>query len=505
MIKRIGVLLLMAGSLLAYEDVSFSARTLGLGGDHAAVADDAFASIVNPALAGRTERSTTGLSYGIGNGYPFYVLNFIQPIKGGGTVGGNLFYRSSTGITSGDHLTETDTRFFLAIPIGKSFSLGTSLGANSQEYFSESGGFPLPRERFAPGPMAGIGGTFRISKATIGISVSEWWPERSPLVRGAMAWRPAFAKLSLVSSSVLVADAAIKDGTFKLHGGGELFLFNDCLGFRAGFRYGSDSLSGFSPTFGGSVRTHREEKTDIELHYGMVLIDLTTEGSAPLHQLSLAVLIGDARKAEKDSIKIAQAERARKLREQALARERDKLRAELDAIEQERSALEREREDIERLRHEALAALGRLRGVEFAENDTFIRITVTEAALKFGEDAAEIPFPQGYYTLDKVAGFLFHYPNNGIVVECHTNVPLPPESSEEPEEASETGEPPQYKNAKALTAARAKIIRRYFVEVKGIPSSNVTARGAGDSKPLVEDDAANPANRRVEITINKTP
>lgn len=504
MMKRIGVLLLMTGGLLAYEDVSFSARTLGLGGDQAAVSDDAFSHIINPALPARWNRPVVAFTSPYGHIFNISFA-YVQPVQGLGTLGGSLFYRDITGVTFGDHLTEADGRFFIAIPVGRFFSFGASLGAVSQVYFSEGGGYPLSRRRFEPGPILAVGGTacspFGLSA---GFSVSEWWPERSPLLQCGISRESKLTK-GLMTSFLVAGDVAYKENVIKLHGGGELFFLKDIIGLRAGFRYGSDSLSGFSLATGFTLRTHRVEKTDFEMHYGLIFDDISYEGLDPIHQLSLAVLIGDARKAEKDSIKIAQAERARKLREQALARERDKLRAELDAIEQERSALEAEREDIERLRHEALAALGRLRGVEFAENDTFIRITVTEAALKFGEDAAEIPFPQGYYTLDKVAGFLFHYPNNGIVVECHTNVPLPPESSEEPEEASETGESPRYKNAKALTTARAKIIRRYFVEVKGIPSSNITARGAGDSKPLVEDDAANPANRRVEITINKTP
>ena len=59
MIKWWIVPLAAAGVLFAYEDVSFSARTLGLGGDQAAVADDAFSSITNPALPARWMRPVT--------------------------------------------------------------------------------------------------------------------------------------------------------------------------------------------------------------------------------------------------------------------------------------------------------------------------------------------------------------------------------------------------------------------------------------------------------------
>lgn len=298
---------------------------------------------------------------------------------------------------------------------------------------------------------------------------------------------------SVVSSTLLASDFGLSAGTVKLHAGGELYLFKDIFGMRAGIRYGSDSASGFAPTFGATLRTHRIERIDFELNYGAVLEYFV--GSFSLsHQLELVVRIGDARKAEKDSILAEQAERARRLREQALARERYKLRAELEAIKEERSALEQERKDIERLRHEALTALGRLKGIEFAENDTFTRITIQEAALRFGADSRDIPFPRGYRTLDQVAAFLLHYPNNKVVVAVYAGI----QSGESLDEESEVE--PRYKDAKALAEARAEMIRRYLVEVKGLASSQVIARG--EEIPQ-EPEAESAAQQRVEITIFK--
>jgi outer membrane protein OmpA-like peptidoglycan-associated protein len=506
MIKRIGVLLLMAGSLLAYEDVSFSARTLGLGGDHAAVTDDAFAHIINPALPARWNRPVTAFSIASYQGLLYTSCTYLQPVQGLGSLGGTIFYRGNGFKEAGlyNRFTDTEARFIISIPAGRHFGLGLALGNYQQEIsydslFGHSWPFVEPRSN---GVFSSVGIVAVHDKGlTLGASIEESLFDEDFLdrIHVGFAGEPLVKPSRFLSSPMIAGEFAFKQGDVKIHVGGEVYLLRNHLGIRAGIRYGTDTLTGFSPTFGATFRSHQKEKTDVEFHYGTALTYVHGNEPSIFHQFSLAVFFGDARKVEKDSIKIAQAERARKLREQTLARERDKLRAELNAIEQERSALEAEREDIERLRHEALTALGRLRGVEFAENDTFIRITVIEAALKFGEDAAEIPFPQGYYTLDKVAGFLFGYPNNGIVVECHTNVgPSPEEESEEPE-------PVKYRDAHSLTTARAQNIRSYFTEVKGMSSSNITARGAGDSKPLVVDDAANPANRRVEITIKKTP
>ena len=498
MIKRVGVLLLLSTSLGAFEDVSFSARTLGLGGDQAAVADDAFASITNPALPARWRRPVVGISAMTLEGSHFYgTFSCVQPVPGLGSIGGSFFYRNYDSHL-GDWLKEADARFFFALPIGRYFNVGASLGNHSQEYFSESGGFPLPSMGFSSGPVFSVGTAVVLpSNLTFGVSACELFKSDVPAIfHTAVGWRPKIKNPSFFSSPLVALNLTFSGSTVKVHTGGELNLFKDILGVRAGIRYGSDSASGFAPTFGATLRTHRIEKIDFELNYGAVL-GYFVDSPSLSHQLDLVVRIGDARKAEKDSILAEQADRARRLREQALARERDKLRAELEAIKEERSALEQERKDIERLRHEALAALGRLKGIEFTENDTFTRITIRETALRFGADSAEIPFPRGYRTLDKVTAFLSHYPNNRIVVEVYAGIG----SRESSEETSE-GEP-RYKDAKALAEARARMIRRYLVEVKGLASSQVTARG--EERPLEEEEpeAESPARQRVEITIVK--
>ncbi|MBN2379665.1 OmpA family protein [candidate division WOR-3 bacterium] len=491
MLRRLGVILALLSGLRAFEDVSFSARTLGLGGDQTAVVDDAFSSLVNPALSAHWKRPVVALSLPYG-----YIFNssfiYVQPVTGLGTVGGSLFYRNMTGVNFGDRLTEADGRFFMAIPIGRFFSFGASLGSVSQIYSSESGGYPLARQRFEPGPILSFGGAISIPLGlSAGFSISEMWLERNPLLQGGVSWK-SVVKNGLISSYLIAGNVAYRDAIIKFHSGCELFLLKDIIGLKAGFRYGSDTLSGFSPTFGVTIRTHRVEKTDFEIHYGMILDDISYEGLDMVHQLSLAVALGDARKQEKDSIKIAQAERARKLREQNLAREIDQLREELANISEERSALEKERKDIERLRAEALADLGRVNGIRVEEDSVTIRIRLTEQALRFEPGSAEIPFPKGYRTLKRVGDFLSHYPNNNVSINAHTD------SSDIPEETQKV-----FKTNRELSSARADVIKQYLVEVTGISQSRITAKGLGDSEPLKDNETeeGRASNRRVEISV----
>jgi outer membrane protein OmpA-like peptidoglycan-associated protein len=497
MIKRVGMLFLLAASLAAFEDVSFSARTLGLGGDQAAVSDDEFAFITNPALPARWKRPITALTFTPYQTGRYWVFNHTQPVRGLGVLGGNLLYIRRPGFVdrgSGD----ADVRFFYAVPLGPYFNLGVSIGNHSM-WRSPEVELDAFEDRFGPGAYLSLGGlAFSAKGFSLGFSLDEMnFTFSSPAIfHTGLGWEPQLKKTTALTSLLLAADGGFRFGeseAIKIHLGAESYFFRGVLGLRIGIRYGTDELSGFSPTFGITLRTHRVEKTDLELHYGTALNYGAADSTLILHQLTLSILIGDARKAEKDSILAEQAERAQRLREQALARERDKLRAELEAIKEERSALEQERKDIERLRHEALVALGRLKGIEFTENDTFTRVTIQELALRFGADSADIPFPEGYRTLDQVAVFLSHYPNNRIFVEVYAAIQSP-----ESDEASE-GEP-RYKDAKALAEARAEMIRRYLVEVKGLASSQLTARGEEISQ---EPEAESPDQQRVEITIFK--
>lgn len=492
--KSIFLLFYMTSFLFSYEDVSFSARTLGLGGAQTSLSDDVFSSFINPSLPARWTRSEIALSGALTSGNVFWNSTYAQPVKGLGTVGGNFFYRNFEDSTV-RRIVDSDARFFLAVPIGRFLNIGAGIGAHgnvkdtSEEVSGASG-------RFASNAFFTLGVSLvNLKGVNLGLSFIETPVDFSgyPVSNFGASWKHHMKPTSFVSSLILAGNVEARENV-KIHAGVEPWFLKDCLGIRAGFRYGSDTVSGFSPTLGLTLRTRRLEKTDFELHYGLVLNYGMDANSGALHQLSLAVLFGDARKAEKDSILAEQTERARRLREEALARERDKLRSELELIKNERSTLEKEKKDIERLRKEKLDAISRLKGIEISETDSLIRLTLFEPALAFDSMTADIPFPQGYKTLSTVAAFLANYPGKRILVEVHTdNTPIPDEMKD------------TFRDPKALTAVRAENIRRYLIEVENIAPSSITARGMGDTKPIgdnaVPEERAR--NRRTEISIFK--
>jgi len=498
MIKRLVVLLLAAGILLAFEDVSFSARTLGLGGEHAAVADDAFSALTNPALPARWMRPVTALSATLYRWNRYWAFSYVQPVRGLGSIGGNLFYWHIPGMAdrgSGD----ADARFFWAVPFGKHFNLGAAFGTHSIWRSPEQPDRYAFEERFTKGAFFSIGSLVSLPKGLgLGLSVVETAFDlySSTIVHTGIVWEPVLKGSGPFSSLLLAGDLALRfrENVLKLHLGTEAYLFRDHLGLRVGIRYGTDELSGFSPTLGVTLHTHRLQKTDFELCYGTALNYGAADTSMILHQFSLNVLFGDARKAEKDSILAEQAERARRLREEALARERDRLREELDQIKKERAALERERADIERLRREALEEVGRIPGLGIVDSDSLVRITVTEQAIRFDAGSAQIPFPEGYRVLARISEFLANYPGKVLRVEAHTdNVPLAEGFRE------------RYKDNQALSAARAEMVRNYFVGVERISPNLITARGLGSKEPVAsnETEEGRALNRRIVITVFK--
>lgn len=497
MFKRLGILLLLAGSLWAFEDVSFSARTLGMGGDQAAVSDDAFSPIANPALPARWQRPVTSICAVPYSGNFYWTAAYSQPVRGLGTIGGSLVYTHAHGPVdagSGD----ADVRFFWAIPIGRYFNLGASIGAHSIWRSGELHFDPF-YERFTEGAFLSFGSSVALPRGmTLALSITEINPVslNFSLSHFGVSWKPELKESKVLSSLLLAGDGGFRfaEQVIKLHLGVETWFFGNHLGLRGGMRWGSDELSGFSPTVGVSLRTRRIERTDFELHYGVVLDYGVADLAMTLHQLSLSVLFGDALREEKDSILAAQAERARRLREEVLERERDRLREELENINKERTALERERADIERLRREALEEVSRIKGLGIVDTDSLINITVTEEALRFDEGSAEIPFPDGYRVLDRIAEFLAKYPGKVLRVEAHTdNVPL----------AEEFGE--TYKDNQALSEARAEVTRSYLVDVEGIRASLITAQGLGSKEPVASDETeeGRAQNRRIVILIRK--
>ncbi|GEM_PF-1808083 len=505
--KRFLFLLILTGSLWAYEDVCFSTLSMGMGGTHTIFADNLASSAANPAFAARFTRTRaiiTGamqhslLSYGL--------LTFSQPVKSLGNIGaGFLYYPCYDTIKA----SETDLRVFWAIPLGPYINIGATVGnhnasCENQDTTTASAYScrPEPGSFFSLGLAASLpkGLAASLSLKDMGFNFAFKTPTT---INAGLAWKRNFKHGAVFSSALIAAEAKLlATGSIGFNLGAEGFVLNDILGFRAGIGY---SQKGISPTVGLTLRTRRIEKTDFELHYALAFIPTAH------HQLSLSLLFGDARKEEKDSIKAHQQERARRLREQALARERDKLRQELNEINQERSALEKERKGIERIRAEALDKLSRTKGIDIASNDSTIQITLTETVLKFADDSAEIPFPEGYNILSKIGLFLQNYPKNRISISVYSS-PLPALESGKADASEENGEElttktRRYKDAASLNSARAKTIKTYFARVYGVKYSLLSAKGVVDSEPSDnQKDAPLPKikkGNRVVILIQK--
>jgi len=492
MLRALSPFILLTLSVFAYEDVSFSARTLGMGGVQTILSGDVMASTAaNPALSARLRRGQIVLSGAVYQSNINWTTGFSIPVKSKGNVGGTLLYFPD--------VNESDLRLFWAIPLGQFFNLGAGIGNHSSNYqyypFSRSGNLAY-QNRNEEGSFFSVGLSCSAPKGfNFGVAIRDagfnlkFAPPTT--VNVGFGWGAEFLSTPLLSSVLLVTEGRfITDGSIEFSIGAEGFMFDETFGLRAGLNYDQD---GISPALGASLRTHRIEKTDFKLHYGLSVIS-SLDSASTLHQLSVNVLFGDARKAEKDSIIAAQTERARKLKEQTLAREIEELQEQIEILSEERSALERERADIERLRAEALFGLERIGGVNVIDDSATIRINLTETAVKFEPGSAEIPYPAGYRTLDKVAGFFSHYPTAVILIRCHTdNLPVSEEFTD------------KYSNNTALSRARANAIKGYLVDVKGISSARIKTEGVGDSEPVQDNETAEgrAANRRVELLVTE--
>ncbi|MHB2026000.1 MAG: FlgD immunoglobulin-like domain containing protein [Elusimicrobiota bacterium] len=121
-------------------------------------------------------------------------------------------------------------------------------------------------------------------------------------------------------------------------------------------------------------------------------------------------------------------------------------------------------------------------------NDGIVIPLAAEVLFKTGQ--ADIR-PEAYATLDEAAAMLRKYQGRHILIAGHTdNVPI--HNSE-------------FSSNTALSQARARAVRRYFVDKAGLDSSQMSARGYGDAKPIAsnETERGRQENRRVEIIIEK--
>jgi len=108
--------------------------------------------------------------------------------------------------------------------------------------------------------------------------------------------------------------------------------------------------------------------------------------------------------------------------------------------------------------------------------------------IEFPTNSSEIT-PEAYSQLDYIAGFLMKYPYVRLRVEGHTDA---------------SGDPVHNKK---LSQTRAENIRRYLLQVTGLPPDQIVAVGHGSERPLLPNttDANRARNRRVEFLIEVSP
>ncbi|MCS7162000.1 MAG: OmpA family protein [Bacteroidia bacterium] len=108
--------------------------------------------------------------------------------------------------------------------------------------------------------------------------------------------------------------------------------------------------------------------------------------------------------------------------------------------------------------------------------------------LEFPTNSAEIT-PEAYLRLDYIAGFLLKYPFVKLYVEGHTDG---------------VGDPAYNRK---LSEQRAENIRRYLLQVTGLPPDQILARGYGADRPLVPNTTPEnrARNRRVEFVLEVPP
>lgn len=183
-----------------------------------------------------------------------------------------------------------------------------------------------------------------------------------------------------------------------------------------------------------------------------------------------------------------QEERARREAEAAReVAEQERLDAVLEKLEAEETARAAEQE-AERLRRERERELGRLQGALSriaATRRTALGVVMSldERHVEFDFDEADLR-PVDRELLSRIAGVLLTFEDFSIEVVGHTDRIGTAEYNQE------------------LSERRAEAVRDYLVEI-GVDPEAISARGMGESSPLVEgtDEESHQRNRRVELAI----
>lgn len=358
---------------------------------------------------------------------------------------------------------------------------------------------PIAVGRFPERASAGISATVwpGLPGLRLGFGVSDIGTDGSPLCFWSGGVFLLTGEQGRIFTPLVSWTLGYRDGDLGLALGAETWLWN-IWGLRGGARIAGGESMEFS--FGTGYRTLHMESTDWEIDYAIVVPYDLGDRSTPSHWLGVKVWPGDAYAKDKALALAAEQEALLRARErqldslmQEMARLKEELAAERQRLEEERAKLEAERQNVEKMRQEALDALKKVEGLKIEEQKEFIKITAGEKAIRFTSGSADLPV-EGVIVLKKVSRFLASYPKYPVTIEGHTdNVPISERLKA------------RYPDNQALSEARAKAVRDYFVLVEGLPGSLFTYKGYGESRPVAsnETEEGKSANRRVEIIITK--
>ncbi|OIO00737.1 hypothetical protein COY52_07410 [Candidatus Desantisbacteria bacterium CG_4_10_14_0_8_um_filter_48_22] len=506
----------------SFEDFSFGARAMGMGGAFMGVSDDASAIFFNSAglvKLKRPEIMITGASFSHNSDNPvesgeslYGFFSYVHPIQNLGHLGIGYMGR---GVDISSRYRENTLGVSYSRLLNFYSSIGLTVKMCSKEYpdntatISNACDSRFFTDRFPQGINADIAIYFdnipkmeRLSFALAFIDIGA----------GAMGFRGGLTyrinEFNIFNDITGSADFIARSDGFKFSLGGEAWLKqteelkkamkDNLVGVRAGMKFGDNG--DFTFAFGGGIKSNRVEKTDWKLDCAVVIPYHTSSKylSGGLW-VSLSFLFGDAYKWEKQERTRFEEERRIKDEMERLLAEKGKFESEKkkweedrQRLEDEKRRLEEEKRRLEEAQRNAMDELKKLRGITLKEDREKIIIVATETAIQFASGSPEI-VKESYGTLEQIAKALGVYPNTVVRIDGHTdNVPISSRLKS------------KYKNNLELSQARAESVAEYFVKL-GIPGERLVRKGYGDKNPAAPNttEEGRAKNRRVEITIQK--
>jgi len=296
----------------AFDDIGIGARPLGMGGAFVAVADDANASMFNPAGLGYMTAPEAGFTHvRMFSGVVDYnYAGIIIPLGGAGSLGASF---GALGEESGIY-SERKVSFSYSKKVVETLSLGASLkmlytGFDSDNmwvsenpYFVETGasGFTLDIGLLAmpvPGLSVGLSGEDLIPAD---ISISETEEEKVPMnLRAGVAYRLSSvaanaqqqALKEVLETTLISVEGAFRKereaSAIKARIGVEAWFAKQVVGLRAGYRMKKVDETSSSAAVGGSIRIPITD-LKIQLDYALQIFGADIEDKLA-HRISVAI------------------------------------------------------------------------------------------------------------------------------------------------------------------------------------------------------------------------